>query len=109
MNAPRGGKWTCSSPQETKVNCAYVYGSGAAGVPADSFTGSQAGFQADGNHGSEILSVDPYRVRDSVDKGRVAVVAGAQGMSTGSNVTFLGRGGSDTTAVALAHGLGAGV
>jgi len=80
----------------------------AAGVPADSFTGSQAGFQTDGNHGNaKILSVDPYRVRDSVDKGRVAVVAGAQGMSTDNNVTFLGRGGSDTTAVALAHGLGA--
>ncbi len=80
----------------------------AAGVPADSFTGSQAGFQTDGNHGNaKILSVDPYRVRDSVDKGRVAVVAVAQGMSTDNNVTFLGRGGSDTTAVALAHGLGA--
>ena len=80
----------------------------AAGVPADSFTGSQAGFQTDANHGNaKILSVDPHRVRDSVDKGRVAVVAGAQGMSTDNNVTFLGRGGSDTTAVALAHGLGA--
>jgi|TARA_B110000881_G_scaffold111489_1_gene97892 aspartate kinase len=79
-----------------------------AGVPADSFTGSQAGFVTDRNHrNAKILSVDPHRVRDSVDKGRVAVVAGAQGMSTDSNVTFLGRGGSDTTAVALAHGLGA--
>ena len=78
------------------------------GVPADSFTGSQAGFITDTNHrNAKILSVDPHRVRDSVDKGRVAVVAGAQGMSTESNVTFLGRGGSDTTAVALAHGLGA--
>ncbi|MBM37222.1 MAG: aspartate kinase [Actinomycetota bacterium] len=80
----------------------------AAGVPADSFTGSQAGFETDDNHGSaRILSVDPHRVLDSVEKGRVAVVAGAQGMSTDNNVTFLGRGGSDTTAVALAHGLGA--
>ncbi|MDP7067864.1 MAG: aspartate kinase [Acidimicrobiales bacterium] len=80
----------------------------AAGVPADSFTGSQAGFETDDNHGSaKILSVDPHRVLDSVKKGRVAVVAGAQGMSTDNNVTFLGRGGSDTTAVALAHGLGA--
>ncbi|MCH2625010.1 MAG: aspartate kinase, partial [Acidimicrobiales bacterium] len=80
----------------------------AVGVPADSFTGSQAGFETDDNYGNaKILSVDPHRVRDSVDKGRVAVVAGAQGMSTDDNVTFLGRGGSDTTAVALAHGLGA--
>lgn len=80
----------------------------AAGVPADSFTGSQAGFETDNNHrNAKILSVDPHRVRDSVDKDRVAVVAGAQGMSSENNVTFLGRGGSDTTAVALAHGLGA--
>ena len=80
----------------------------AAGVPADSFTGNQAGFETDDNYGnSKIVSVDPHRVRDSVDKGRVAVVAGALGMSADNNVTFLGRGGSDTTAVALAHGLGA--
>ncbi len=80
----------------------------AAGVPADSFTGSQAGFETDDNHrNAKIISVEPHRVRDSVDKGRVAVVAGAQGMSADDNVTFLGRGGSDTTAVALAHGLGA--
>ena len=80
----------------------------AAGVPADSFTGNQAGFETDDNYGnSKIVAVDPHRVRDSVDKGRVAVVAGAQGMSADNNVTFLGRGGSDTTAVALAHGLGA--
>jgi len=78
------------------------------GVPADSFTGSQAGFVTDTNHrNAKILSVDPYRVRESVDAGRVAVVAGAQGVSTDHNVTFLGRGGSDTTAVALAHGLNA--
>ncbi|MDG2112115.1 MAG: aspartate kinase [Actinomycetota bacterium] len=80
----------------------------AMGVPADSFTGSQAGFVTDTNHrNAKILSVDPYRVKESVDAGRVAVVAGAQGVSTSNNVTFLGRGGSDTTAVALAHGLGA--
>lgn len=79
-----------------------------AGVPADSFTGSQAGFLTDTNHrNAKILSVKPDRVRETVDAGRVAVVAGAQGVSTDHNVTFLGRGGSDTTAVALAHGLGA--
>jgi len=80
----------------------------AVAVPADSFTGSQAGFVTDTNHrNAKILSVDPYRVRESVDAGRVAVVAGAQGVSTDHNVTFLGRGGSDTTAVARAHGLAA--
>ncbi|WP_419842506.1 aspartate kinase [Candidatus Poriferisodalis sp.] len=78
------------------------------GVPADSFTGSQAGLLTDGNHcNAKILSVSPKRVTASVEAGRVAVVAGAQGMSADNDVTFLGRGGSDTTAVALAHGLGA--
>jgi aspartate kinase len=78
------------------------------GIPADSFTGSQAGFLTDTNHrNAKILEVRPDRIREAVDAGRVAVVAGAQGVSTDKNVTFLGRGGSDTTAVALAHGLGA--
>ncbi len=78
------------------------------GIPADSFTGSQAGFLTDTNHrNAKILQVRPDRVRATVDAGRVAVVAGAQGVSTSNDVTFLGRGGSDTTAVALAHGLGA--
>ncbi len=78
------------------------------GVAADSFTGSQAGFLTDTNHrNAKILSVTPKRVTESLEAGRVAVVAGAQGVSTDNDVTFLGRGGSDTTAVALAHGLGA--
>ncbi len=78
------------------------------GVPADSFTGSQAGFLTDTTHGNaKILEVRPERVRVAVDSGRVAVVGGSQGVSTENDVTFLGRGGSDTTAVALAHALGA--
>ncbi len=81
-----------------------------AGVPADSFTGSQAGFLTDTTHGNaKILEVRPERVRTTVDAGRVAVVGGSQGVSTENDVTFLGRGGSDTTAVALAHALGADV
>jgi aspartate kinase len=77
-------------------------------VPADSFTGSQAGFITDTTHtNAKILELRPGRVRAAVDAGRVAVVGGAQGVSTDNDVTFLGRGGSDTTAVALAHALGA--
>ncbi|MFV2039515.1 MAG: aspartate kinase, partial [Acidimicrobiales bacterium] len=76
------------------------------GIPADSFTGSQAGFLTDTNHrNAKILEVKPDRVQETLAADRVAVVAGAQGVSTDRNVTFLGRGGSDTTAVALAHGL----
>jgi aspartate kinase len=77
------------------------------GVPADSFTGSQAGFLTDTNHmNAKILEVRADRVRAALDAGRVAVVGGAQGVSTEHDVTFLGRGGSDTTAVALAEALG---
>jgi aspartate kinase len=73
------------------------------GVPAASFTGSQAGIVTDTTHGkARILEVRGDRLRDAVAAGRVAVVAGFQGVSTERDVTTLGRGGSDTTAVALA-------
>jgi aspartate kinase len=78
------------------------------GVPADSFTGSQAGLITDTDHtNAKIIEVRPQRVQESLDAGRVPVVGGAQGVSTQRDVTFLGRGGSDTTAVALAHALSA--
>ncbi len=77
------------------------------GVTADSFTGSQAGFITDTNHmNAKILEVRADRVRDAVAAGRVPVVGGSQGVSTDRDVTFFGRGGSDTTAVALAEALG---
>jgi aspartate kinase len=78
------------------------------GVEAESFTGSQAGFLTDSTHtNAKIIEVKPDRIHASLAAGRVAVVGGAQGQSAERNVTFLGRGGSDTTAVALAHALGA--
>ena len=77
-------------------------------VPAVSFTGSQAGFITDSTHQSaRITAIRPDRVREALEGGSVPVVAGAQGVSGDGEVTFLGRGGSDTTAVALAHALGA--
>jgi aspartate kinase len=78
------------------------------GVPARSFTGSQAGFITDTNHrNAKILDITPHRVEAALADGVVPVVAGSQGVSTDRDVTFLGRGGSDTTAVALAQALGA--
>jgi aspartate kinase len=78
------------------------------GVPADSFTGSQAGLITDTSHtDARIVELRPDRVRAALAAGRVPVVGGAQGVSTARDVTFLGRGGSDTTAVALAAALGA--
>ena len=78
------------------------------GVPAVSFTGSQSGIITTGSHTSaRILEVRPVRVREELARGRVVIVAGFQGVSPGKEVTTLGRGGSDTTAVAMAAALGA--
>jgi aspartate kinase len=80
------------------------------GVAAASFTGSQAGIITDTDHTrAKILDVRPDRLRKAIDEGFVPVVAGFQGMSTEQEITTLGRGGSDVTAVAVAAGLNADV
>ena len=82
----------------------------AAGSHAYSFTGSQAGFMTDAQFGTaHIKAVKPDRVRRALDKGSVAIVAGFQGVNEGGDATTLGRGGSDTSAVALAVALDADV
>ncbi len=76
--------------------------------PAISFTGSQCGIITDDSHtDARILEVRGDRVREALDKGLTVVVAGFQGVSRRREITTLGRGGSDTTAVALAAALGA--
>ena len=81
-----------------------------AGVKAASFTGSQAGIITDTDHTkAKILEVRPDRLSDAIAEGVVPVVAGFQGVSTDKDVTTLGRGGSDVTAVALAAALNADV
>ncbi len=76
---------------------------GALGYPAVSLTGAQAGIHTDGVHGNaRILDIDTARIQAELDSGRIAVVAGFQGMDDQGDITTLGRGGSDTTAVALA-------
>jgi aspartate kinase len=78
------------------------------GAEAISFTGSQAAILTDGAHtGARIQEVKATRVREELARGRVVIVAGFQGVSPTKEVTTLGRGGSDTTAVALAVALGA--
>jgi aspartate kinase len=80
----------------------------ARGTDAISLSGAQAGISADGTYGKgRIAGIEPRRVRAELDAGRVVVVAGFQGVSEGSETTTLGRGGSDTSAVALAAALGA--
>jgi aspartate kinase len=79
-------------------------------VQSASFTGSQAGIITDTDHTrAKILEIRPERIRQALDSGLTPVVAGFQGVSTDKNITTLGRGGSDVTAVALAAALKADV
>ncbi|HIA56120.1 MAG TPA: aspartate kinase [Candidatus Lambdaproteobacteria bacterium] len=78
------------------------------GLPAQAFTGSQAGILTDDNPGdAEILEINPARIRNVLNAGKIAVVAGFQGATAEGDVRTLGRGGSDTSAVALASALNA--
>jgi aspartate kinase len=77
-------------------------------VSAISFTGSQSGIITDSRHSrARVLEIRPIRIGPELERGKVVIVAGFQGVSREKEVTTLGRGGSDTTAVALAVGLGA--
>ncbi len=79
-----------------------------AGVGAISFTGSQSGIITDESHAqARIVEVRPARILEALGRGQVVIVAGYQGVSRAREVTTLGRGGSDTTAVALAAALSA--
>jgi aspartate kinase len=78
------------------------------GGDAISFTGSQSGIITNDRHvDARIVEVRPFRVEDELSRGRIVVIAGYQGVSYRREVTTLGRGGSDTTAVAMAAALGA--
>lgn len=80
------------------------------GHEAQSFTGWQAGFRTDGTHGkARIIDIVPERVQAALDNGKIVVVAGFQAMTMDGEITTLGRGGSDTTAVALAAAIRADV
>ena len=76
------------------------------GLPARSYTGSQVRILTDSAHGkARIQDIDTQRIRADLDQGRVVIVAGFQGVDEHGNITTLGRGGSDTTGVALAAAL----
>ena len=78
------------------------------GAPARSFAGWQAGIHTDERHGdARILHIAPRRLEAALDAGLIAVTAGFQGVTTEGDLSTLGRGGSDTTAVALAAAMGA--
>ena len=78
------------------------------GMSAESFNGRQSGILTDDNAGNaEILDINPSRIVEALDNGFIAVVAGFQGVNDKGDIRTLGRGGSDTSAVALASALGA--
>lgn len=78
------------------------------GGRAKSFTGSQSGIVTENAHqGARIIAIRPQRIHDALDAGNIVIVAGYQGVSIQGEITTLGRGGSDTTAVALGAALGA--
>lgn len=78
------------------------------GKEAVSFTGSQSGIITSCEHSeARIFDVRPYRIQQQLDKGKIVIVAGFQGISVEGEITTLGRGGSDTSAVALGIALGA--
>ncbi|MBV8155458.1 MAG: aspartate kinase, partial [Candidatus Eremiobacteraeota bacterium] len=80
----------------------------ADGIDAVALTGAQAGILTDGRHGdATIVRVDPAPIGDELDAGRVPVVAGFQGATADGVVTTLGRGGTDLSAIAIGHALGA--
>ena len=80
----------------------------ALGVPAVSRTGPRAGFETDGNHmRARVQAITGGDIHKQLDSGKVVVVAGFQGLSPDGEVTTMGRGGSDLSAIALAQGLGA--
>jgi aspartate kinase len=92
-----------------RISCALVAMAIAdLGLDAISLTGSQAGIVTDTVHGkAKIVEVRAHRIHEALDSDRIVLVAGFQGVSTEFDITTLGRGGSDTTAVALAAALGA--
>lgn len=82
----------------------------ARGYQSMSFTGRQAGIVTDNTHNkAKIVSIDSKRILEALDNGYIPVVAGFQGIDANGDITTLGRGGSDTTAVAVAWGINADV
>ena len=109
-HARRRASSTCSSPSESAspARCVRWRSTTSASTPI-SLTGSQAGIVTDTSHGkAKIVEVRARRIHEALDRDGIVLVAGFQGVSTDHEVTTLGRGGSDTTAVALAAALGAG-
>lgn len=104
---PREVDQLIATGEQTSISL-FALACQALGERAKSFTGFQAGIHTDDIHQkARITSIEPARIKTELAKGRVVAVAGFQGIDNGGDITTLGRGGTDTTAVALAVALGA--
>jgi len=107
-NPPRREMDQLMSTGEQQTISLFAMALDAMGYDAISFTGAQIRMMTDSVHTmARIKSIDAKRIHNELDQGRIVIVAGFQGIDENENVTTLGRGGSDTTAVALAAALGA--
>lgn len=107
-NPPRREMDQLLSTGEIQTVSLFAMALEAAGFDAISFTGSQIRMITDSVHTkARIKSIDAERIHKQLDKGKLVLVAGFQGIDENENITTLGRGGSDTTAVAIAAALGA--
>jgi len=107
-NPPRREMDQLMSTGEQQTVSLFAMALDAMGHNAISFTGAQIRMMTDSVHTkARIKSIDAKRIHNELDQGRIVIVAGFQGIDENENVTTLGRGGSDTTAVALAAALGA--
>lgn len=96
------------STGETQTSALMVMALHECGVEAISLSGGQAGMRTSAVHrNARILAIEPKRVREEVERGRVVIVAGFQGLTDEQDIATIGRGGSDTTAVAFAAALNA--
>ena len=99
-------KWICFSAQAKELQWLCFDRTSRRRNRINSLTGSQAGIITNDRHNdARVIEVRPIRILDELDKGKVVVIGGFQGVSYKRDITTLGRGGSDTSAVALAAAL----
>lgn len=104
------GKWICFFLRGTGFDCTHGNGLPGSWTKSISFTGQQAGITtSDAFNKGRILDIQPDRILKALDEGNVVIVAGFQGITDHGDITTLGRGGSDTTAVAIAGAIHADV
>ncbi len=106
LTSRANAKWICRWRQASRLQFPAFYGAAGKGYDAVSYTGWQARIRTEAVHGNaRITDIDTSVLGDQLEQGKIVIVAGFQGMTEDCEITTLGRGGSDTTAVALVAAL----